>query len=650
MPKLTPRDQSIVERVDLYLGSALDLYHWWQRDRDYGERFALSQEESSGADFGFFSAAGDLPVMGAVQETQVAADEKQPARVRDLRAFMLHYAMRLATCLEGGEWGYKQLYYKLRQGGSVGKFPSSERLDIVDLREIGAKYEWIVLQVRFCDLAPSLSSLVPEMPLGTPAAAAYVAISADFVVDQERPEPGVLGRYGWGYAFVNPPSDSLLAYGPEALGPGFAQFCFEVRESGEVLVQNAFVAHQPDKFFDVPLNPLDLGIKVANLASRGLTEPLLEPLKNALCRCPSAGFDPLSASMGLANLLSGGLVERQLGTAKRRLLQEILVAHARESRAFSRDLFQLWQRVPDWLDAHALPSWAAAVRPAWLDTGQYPFAPHYMQLEAGRMHYVDEGEGEVLLMVHGNGDWSFDYRYLIGNLARNYRCIAVDLIGFGLSDKPLDWDYLPQSHSHNLEAFIDKLGLKNVTLVLNDWGGPIGLSYAIRRTANVKRLVLIDTWMWSNNGDWFWETFGLLVGGRLGQFLIRQYNFFTKVGMPIYILDKRNKTEKLLRNYNDVADSGEERKGQWVFALQVLDSGAWLDQQFIQLDKLQHLPALIIWGMQDTGYIRKPYKRWVALLPKSKLFEVQHASHFPHLDAPDEVLPSIREFLDENPL
>ncbi|MEW6602891.1 MAG: alpha/beta fold hydrolase, partial [Nitrospirota bacterium] len=122
---------------------------------------------------------------------------------------------------------------------------------------------------------------------------------------------------------------------------------------------------------------------------------------------------------------------------------------------------------------------------SWIDRKEYPFKSHSLELEMGRMHYVDEGTGEPLVMVHGNPTWSFVYRHLINGLSKDYRCIAMDHIGFGLSDKPQNWSYYPEDHAKNFDIFIERLDLHNITLVVQDWGGPIGLSYAVNHPENV---------------------------------------------------------------------------------------------------------------------------------------------------------------------
>jgi len=112
----------------------------------------------------------------------------------------------------------------------------------------------------------------------------------------------------------------------------------------------------------------------------------------------------------------------------------------------------------------------------WLDTKEYPFSSNYLETQWGKIHYLDEGKGETILFVHGTPTWSFLYRNYIKELSKNYRCIALDHLGFGLSDKPKNFPGTPQLHSENLKALIDALQLKDITLVVHDFGGPIGLS------------------------------------------------------------------------------------------------------------------------------------------------------------------------------
>jgi len=233
---------------------------------------------------------------------------------------------------------------------------------------------------------------------------------------------------------------------------------------------------------------------------------------------------------------------------------------------------------------------------SWIDRKEYPFKSHFLQLEMGKMHYVDEGSGEPIVMVHGNPTWSFLYRHLIKSLSKNYRCIAIDLIGFGLSDKPWNWSYSPEDHAKNLKLLIEKLNLENITFVVQDWGGPIGLSYAINSPENVKRLIIMNTWLWSTRGDPHFERFSKFMGGPIGRFLIKRFNFFVRVFMKKIMGDSSRLTASAHQHYLKALERPEERKGCWTFPKRIIDSNDWLNSLWSQSDKIKDKPALILWG------------------------------------------------------
>ena len=131
----------------------------------------------------------------------------------------------------------------------------------------------------------------------------------------------------------------------------------------------------------------------------------------------------------------------------------------------------------------------------WLDKSEYPFNSNYFEINGQKLHYIDEGKGETLLFVHGTPSWSFDYRNVIKKLTENFRCIAIDHIGFGLSDKPEHYDYTTKNHSKTLEKFVIEKQLNNITLVVHDFGGPIGLNFAIQNPEKIKNLVILNSWL-----------------------------------------------------------------------------------------------------------------------------------------------------------
>src|ERR1700733_4085794 len=125
--------------------------------------------------------------------------------------------------------------------------------------------------------------------------------------------------------------------------------------------------------------------------------------------------------------------------------------------------------------------------------GPFPFEPHFTTAPGFRMHYVDEGAGPPILCLHGEPTWSYLYRKFIPPLAKDYRVIAPDHMGFGKSETPPTRKYTLRTHVENLAALIDELALEDITLVLQDWGGPIGAAYTLRNPARVRRLILMNT-------------------------------------------------------------------------------------------------------------------------------------------------------------
>lgn len=151
----------------------------------------------------------------------------------------------------------------------------------------------------------------------------------------------------------------------------------------------------------------------------------------------------------------------------------------------------------------------------------------FVTLPSGtRIHYVDEGTGETLLFLHGNPAWSFQWRDLIGGLRSRFRCVALDYPGFGLSSAPEGYGYTPREQGRAVEEFVDRLGLHDVTLVMQDWGGPFGLGLAGRRPELVRRVVLGNTWAWPTGTMGPLGLFSKIAGGLIGEFVQMNFNGF----------------------------------------------------------------------------------------------------------------------------
>jgi len=283
----------------------------------------------------------------------------------------------------------------------------------------------------------------------------------------------------------------------------------------------------------------------------------------------------------------------------------------------------------------------------WLNRAEYPFESHYFQTAAGRLHYVDEGSGSPIVMVHGNPTWSYLYRHLIKELRTQYRCLAVDHLGFGLSDKPQNWDYLPENHAANLTALIDSLGLKNITLVMQDWGGPIGLAYAVAHPKNVARLVIMNTWAWPVNRDLYYIGFSSFVGGPIGRMLIRRYNFFAKTIMRMAFGDKSKLSAAAHEQYLRPLAAPEDRTGCLVFPKHIIASTAWLGQVWNKIDTLNSKPTLIVWGMKDIAFREKELKQWERTFPEARSARLSSVGHYVQEEAPAQLAAAVVPFLQE---
>jgi pimeloyl-ACP methyl ester carboxylesterase len=279
--------------------------------------------------------------------------------------------------------------------------------------------------------------------------------------------------------------------------------------------------------------------------------------------------------------------------------------------------------------------------PTWLDRQEYPFAPHWFHAGGGRLHYVDEGQGAPIVMVHGTPTWSFLYRHLIKALRGRYRCVVPDHLGFGLSDRPVGWSYRPQDQARNLARFVDSLRLRDLTLVVHDFGGPIGLAYALEHPENVRRLVLFNTWMWSFADDHRFRLVGRLLGSRPGRVLYERFAFAVRVMFRHGIAARARYTPAVERHYLRAADG----HATWVCAREVLGSSAWYESLWQRRARLARIPALLLWGMKDPAFARF-LPRWRSVLERAQVIELADCGHAPPEERAPEVLPFLGQFLE----
>lgn len=280
--------------------------------------------------------------------------------------------------------------------------------------------------------------------------------------------------------------------------------------------------------------------------------------------------------------------------------------------------------------------------PNWLDRTEYPFESNYLELPAGKMHYIDQGEGDPIVMVHGNPGWSFEFRNIIKELSKTHRCIAPDHLGFGLSDKPFDWDYLPKNHANNFELFLDSLNLDQITLVVNDWGGPIGMSYAINHPEKIKKIVLLNTWMWSVQDDPYYQKFSKMMGGSMGRFMIKKGNFFGRVVVKKAVGNPKHLNRHIHKHYYKHLTTQQDRKGCYTFPKEIMGSSDWLDSLWQEREKITHIPTTLIWGMKDIAFREQELNYWIAHWGNPKVIKLQDVGHFPQEEAPQTVIEELK--------
>jgi len=225
------------------------------------------------------------------------------------------------------------------------------------------------------------------------------------------------------------------------------------------------------------------------------------------------------------------------------------------------------------------------------------------------------------------------------------RCIAPDMIGFGLSDKPAEWSYLPQEHAKNLDRFLESLPLENITMVVGDWGGPIGLSYAISHPEKIKNIVITNTWLWSVRSDWYFVAFSTFTGGPVGRRLIRYRNFFADVIVRSSFGDKSRLTPEIHAQYLMPLSKPDERKGSWVFPGQIIGFSDWLQSLWEKRDVLSGKNVLIAWGMNDIAFRKKELKTWMDAFPRARVVRFDDAGHFIAEEKPDELIREMKKLV-----
>lgn len=281
------------------------------------------------------------------------------------------------------------------------------------------------------------------------------------------------------------------------------------------------------------------------------------------------------------------------------------------------------------------------------DPALYPFTSHWADLKDGsHMHYIDEGSGPVVLFLHGNPAWSFLYRKIVPRLSDSFRCIAPDLPSFGLSTAAPGFGFTAREQSDAIIEFIDQLDLRGVTVMMQDWGGPIGLRAAQVRPERIVRLIIGNTWGWpfDRRGP---RVFSALMGGWPGQLGAYAFNgvvrFFFTAGVV-----KRLPPE-VWRMYLAPFRARPARRATHLFPNQLTAADSFLREIERDLPKLSRTPALILWGDSDFAFKEHERARFRRVFPDHRDVTLHEAGHFIQEDAPEAICEAIEAWFSERP-
>ncbi len=281
----------------------------------------------------------------------------------------------------------------------------------------------------------------------------------------------------------------------------------------------------------------------------------------------------------------------------------------------------------------------------------YPFKTPYIDLKGLKYHYLDEGQGNPLVMLHGNPTWSFYYRRLVLALKDQYRIIVPDHIGCGMSDKPQKYNYRLSQHIDNLDILLNKLNLKDITLVLHDWGGAIGMGWATKHPDRVKGIVLFNTAAFLLPFIPF--RIRICRIPILGDIAVRGLNAFAVCATFMACKKKERMTRDVKTGYLAPYSSYANRVAILRFVQDIPLTPADHSYSLMQaiergLSNFKNHPVLIIWGEKDFCFNNRFLERWKYFFPKAIVKKVSDAGHYVVEDAWEEIIPWMKDFLRNN--
>lgn len=280
----------------------------------------------------------------------------------------------------------------------------------------------------------------------------------------------------------------------------------------------------------------------------------------------------------------------------------------------------------------------------------YPFTSHYLRLDGHAYHYLDEGRGEPLLLVHGNPTWSFYWRELVLGLRDSYRVIVPDHMGCGLSDKPRRYPYHFVQHAENLSSLIRALDLRHATLMVHDWGGPIGLRAALAEPQRFARYVLFNTAAYRSRAvPW---RIRICRWPLLGRLAVQGCNAFVRAAL--WMAATRRLSPAVCAGLKAPYDTWHNRQAVWRFVHDIpLEPSHPSYPALVELEaalpRLCSHPMLIVWGMRDWCFTPAFLARFRQIFPQAQVHALDQAGHYVVEDAHEQIVPLVRDFLARHP-
>lgn len=276
----------------------------------------------------------------------------------------------------------------------------------------------------------------------------------------------------------------------------------------------------------------------------------------------------------------------------------------------------------------------------------YPFSSNWIDTPGGKQHYLDEGQGEVVVMLHGNPTWSFFYRTVIQKLSPNFRCIVPDHIGMGLSDKPQKgFSYQLKDHIENVVRLIEHLKIERFNLIVHDWGGAIGMGLAERFPDRIGKLVVMNTAAFRSQN--IPKRIAICKLPLIGEFIVRAFNGFA--WPATWMASEQKLSLQVKAGYLFPYSNWKTRIATHRFVKDIPLSSTHPSYETLLkieegLSQFQNNPMLLLWGMKDFCFDETFLREWQKRFPKAKTVELANADHYLLEDAPEETCREIQRF------